>query len=116
MATERSAQEALDVYVGSLVAIGGQLTSILSFMYERADPDASPSPNEVLTDLLGSILEEPAAACRDADLLAAAEIVELTAKTIAEELFLVSDELMEEWKREARRARRQLPMRPRRPI
>ncbi len=115
MAAQRNTQEALDAYVGSLVAIGGQLTSILSFMYERADPDDVPTPNDVLTDLLGSILEEPAAKCRDADLLAASEIVELTAKTIAEELFLVSDELMEEWKREERRARRKLPMRPRRP-
>ena len=40
----------------------------------------------------------------------------MTAKTIAEELFLVSDELIDEWKREERRARRKLPMRPRRPL
>ncbi len=113
---EPNAEQALSTYVDSLVAIGGQLTTILSHMYARADPDDAPQPNEVLTDLLMGILEKPADGCRAADLIAASTVVEMTAKTIAEELFLVSDELIDEWKREERRARRKLPMRPRRPL
>ena len=119
MPPESNADQDLNTYVASLVGIGGQLTSILQHMYARSQPGDDPSPNAVLTDLLHSILEEPAADCSPSDLRAAARIVELTSATIADELFLVSDELMDEWKREARvarSARRKLPMRPRRPL